>query len=245
MENSQGKKRPSFNLSLFTTLSESFCLDINNKCSSKSPRNFVQGGVVGLGIVAAMTDLTHKTKADESAAVTTAAPPIPIPIVSSAKAAAANFRGGGVSEAEEVEEEVDELSESYTCVISHLDGTNNLVKKRVYFDHDDDCVDDEINGVGVFSASSPVHVVADAYREFWTADFLSSCCLCKKHLHGLDIFMYRGEKAFCSAECRDKQIRSDDYKEKCASGALKPLDYSVSPCSGPGPLVFLAEVAAA
>lgn len=54
----------------------------------------------------------------------------------------------------------------------------------------------------------------------------------------------RGEKAFCSSECRDKHIRSDDYKEKCASGALKPpLDYSVSPCSGP--LVFFAGVAAA
>ncbi|XP_059455220.1 FCS-Like Zinc finger 14-like [Corylus avellana] len=54
----------------------------------------------------------------------------------------------------------------------------------------------------------------------------------------------KGEKAFCSGECRDKHIRSDDYKEKCASGALKPpLDYSVSPCSGP--LVFFAGVAAA
>lgn len=53
----------------------------------------------------------------------------------------------------------------------------------------------------------------------------------------------RGEKAFCSTECRAKQIRNDDYKEKYASGALKPLAYSVSPCSGP--LVFFAGVAAA
>lgn len=53
----------------------------------------------------------------------------------------------------------------------------------------------------------------------------------------------RGEKAFCSAECRDKHIRSDDHKEKCRSEALKSLEYSVSPCSSP--LVFLTGVAVA
>lgn len=58
----------------------------------------------------------------------------------------------------------------------------------------------------------------------------------------LDSF-FRGEKAFCSAECRDKHIRSDDHKEKCRSEALKSLEYSVSPCSGP--LVFLSGVAVA
>jgi len=241
MENLPGKKRPTINLSLFTTLSESFSLD-KSPSPLKSPRNF-QGDVVGLGIVAAMTDLSHKISAN-SAVVSPRS--TPIPIVSSAKAAA-NFRGP-VSDKER-DEEVDELSESYTCVISHLG--SNLVEKRVYFDDKlngavGDCcgaacvVSD--SGVILFSAS-PVNV-GDSRMEFWTADFLSSCYLCKKKLHGLDIFMYRGEKAFCSSECRDKHIRSDDYKEKCASGALKPpLDYSVSPCSGP--LVFFAGVAAA
>jgi len=243
MENSQPKKKPTLNLSIFTTLSESFSLP---SPSNKSPRNFVQGGVVGLGIVAAMTDLTHQTKPD-----VTPAPPIPIPIVSSAKAATANFKGRLSDLA--FEDEVDELSESYTCVISHL-GTK--LEKRVYFDDKldgvvgcgggggGDCCVVSDGRVGVFSAS-PVNF-GDAYMGIWTADFLSSCYLCKKQLHGLDIFMYRGEKAFCSAECRDKQIRSEDYKEKFASGALKPLkplDYSVSPCSGP--LMFFAGVVAA
>ncbi|KAE8731986.1 Oligouridylate binding protein 1B isoform 1 [Hibiscus syriacus] len=37
-----------------------------------------------------------------------------------------------------------------------------------------------------------------------TSDFLSCCHLCRKQLHGKDIYM--GEKAFCSSECRSKQI---------------------------------------
>ncbi|KAF5469358.1 hypothetical protein F2P56_013439 [Juglans regia] len=253
MDNLPGKKRPTINLSLFTTLSESFAVD-KSPNPSKSPRIF-QGGVVGLGIVAAMTDLSPKAP-DNFAVVSPRS--APIPIVSSAKAAA-NFRGplndgerGG---------DVDEMSESYTCVISHLG--SNFVEKRIYFDDKLDAVVGDCcgatcvvsgRGVRMFSAS-PVNV-DEFEREFWTADFLSTCYLCKKQLHGLDIFMYRfcsphgcdaaierGEKAFCSAECRDKHIRSDDYKEKRGSGALKPLDCSVSPCSGPR--VFFTVVAAA
>ncbi|XP_076955373.1 FCS-Like Zinc finger 14-like [Bidens hawaiensis] len=34
--------------------------------------------------------------------------------------------------------------------------------------------------------------------------FLNSCHLCNKRLHGKDIYMYRGEKAFCSPECRSR-----------------------------------------
>jgi hypothetical protein len=86
---------------------------------------------------------------------------------------------------------VDELSESYTCVISHFG--NNLTKKRVYFD-------DKLSGVvndfsacvvstGVFSASP--ESVGEVGRDFWASDFLSSCYLCNKQLQGLDIFMYR------------------------------------------------------
>lgn len=82
------------------------------------------------------------------------------------------------------------------------------------------------------------------WRYFWSQNLAPS----QPTLHRVftdKAFMdlCRGEKAFCSAECRDKQIRSEDYKEKFASGALKPLDYSVSPCSGP--LMFFAGVVAA
>ncbi|XP_042518989.1 FCS-Like Zinc finger 14 [Macadamia integrifolia] len=64
---------------------------------------------------------------------------------------------------------------------------------------------------------------------FPTTDFLSSCHLCRKKLHGRDIYMYRGEKAFCSTECRYQQIVTDERKEKCRTEASRPADLSASP----------------
>lgn len=52
-------------------------------------------------------------------------------------------------------------------------------------------------------------------------DFLSSCSLCHKKLHGKDIYMYRGEKAFCSTECRYRQMVMDERKEKCGAEAAE------------------------
>ncbi|XP_055815211.1 FCS-Like Zinc finger 15 [Solanum dulcamara] len=44
-----------------------------------------------------------------------------------------------------------------------------------------------------------------------TSGFLDSCFLCKqKLLPGKDIYMYKGEWAFCSVECRCKQIFMDE-----------------------------------
>lgn len=192
MENSSGKKKPTINISLFTTFSHGKPSSSN---TAKSPRNF-QADVVGLGIVAAMTDLCtpHGHEAFVSANPALSPKSSPIPIVSSSSRATANFRGGFHLENNDIydhdDDEVDELSESYTCVISHHG--NNLIKKRVYYD-------DKLNGVsnnacmvttsGVFSAS-PANI-GDVEREFWTSDFLTYCNLCKKQLHGLDIFMYR------------------------------------------------------
>ncbi|KAK4770357.1 hypothetical protein SAY87_030889 [Trapa incisa] len=45
--------------------------------------------------------------------------------------------------------------------------------------------------------------------------FLESCFLCKKTLgNNRDIFMYRGDMAFCRKECRHEQIDMDEAKEK-------------------------------
>ncbi|KAF8109908.1 hypothetical protein N665_0089s0027 [Sinapis alba] len=47
------------------------------------------------------------------------------------------------------------------------------------------------------------------------ADFLRSCSLCNRLLvPGRDIYMYRGDRAFCSLECRQQQITVDEKKEK-------------------------------
>uniref|UniRef100_A0A0C9QKX4 TSA: Wollemia nobilis Ref_Wollemi_Transcript_29694_1167 transcribed RNA sequence n=1 Tax=Wollemia nobilis TaxID=56998 RepID=A0A0C9QKX4_9CONI len=64
-------------------------------------------------------------------------------------------------------------------------------------------------------------------------DFLDACYLCKRPLGpGLDIYMYRGDRAFCSEECRWQQILTDESSEKCASAALKPVTAPSSRRSG-------------
>ncbi|ERM94218.1 hypothetical protein AMTRI_Chr04g188760 [Amborella trichopoda] len=55
-----------------------------------------------------------------------------------------------------------------------------------------------------------------------TAHFLQCCTLCKRRLGpGRDIYMYRGDSAFCSLECRQQQMNIDERKEKCALSSMK------------------------
>ncbi|XP_057775533.1 FCS-Like Zinc finger 5-like [Salvia miltiorrhiza] len=55
-----------------------------------------------------------------------------------------------------------------------------------------------------------------------TASFLRVCSFCKRRLvPGRDIFMYRGDSAFCSLECRQQQISQDERKDKCSLTASK------------------------
>ncbi|KAG5226244.1 FCS Zinc finger [Salix suchowensis] len=199
--------------------------------SFKSPRNFENGGgAVGLGIVAAMEE------SDKVSDFTLSPRSSPVPVVSLKKPASCfkegsigvlNFDkgGGGVFY---------EDDESYTCVISHVG--NNVIKKSVYYD-------DKVFYAASPPVMMPMDVAAAERREFWSENFLSSCNLCKKLLEGLDIFMYRGENAFCSPECRNKHIRTEDFKEKSGSEARKKQECSVTPCSSP--LLFFAGVAAA
>ncbi|KQK00818.1 uncharacterized protein LOC100830122 [Brachypodium distachyon] len=45
--------------------------------------------------------------------------------------------------------------------------------------------------------------------------YLDACFRCQRILEGnKDIFMYRGDTPFCSAECRQQQIDSDEAAEK-------------------------------
>ncbi|XP_058185085.1 FCS-Like Zinc finger 5-like [Rhododendron vialii] len=53
-----------------------------------------------------------------------------------------------------------------------------------------------------------------------TAPFLRTCGLCNSSLRpSRDIFMYRGDTAFCSLECREQQIKHDERNEKCSVAA--------------------------
>ncbi|KAI5068368.1 hypothetical protein GOP47_0016713 [Adiantum capillus-veneris] len=60
-----------------------------------------------------------------------------------------------------------------------------------------DCVMEEIAG----------------HRSF--ADFMGTCFLCQRPLgSGIDIYMYRGDRAFCSNECRYQHIVEDELSER-------------------------------
>ncbi|XP_075516565.1 FCS-Like Zinc finger 15-like [Primulina tabacum] len=51
-----------------------------------------------------------------------------------------------------------------------------------------------------------------------TCWFLDHCFLCKqKLLPAKDIYMYKGDRAFCSVECRHRQILMDEVE--CATNA--------------------------
>lgn len=51
-----------------------------------------------------------------------------------------------------------------------------------------------------------------------TADFLRTCGLCNRRLvSGRDIYMYMGDTAFCSLECREKQMKKDERREGCTA----------------------------
>ncbi|CAH1426802.1 unnamed protein product [Lactuca virosa] len=227
MADLKGKKTNKSRLSLKTL---PFFLSSSNDQNKSVKRFGEQNGVVGLGIVVALNNESsgHNTQ-NPVFSVSPRSNPIPI------------FSKRPSKDDVEIE-----LLEEYTCVISHVG--NNMIKKREYFD--DGFKRRSVNGGrttsywvsttggggggggGVFCSPSPPVVIGGG-TVFEDGDFLSSCHLCKKKLHGLDIFMYRGEKAFCSEECRYKQISIDEHKEKYASGVRKQPEYTESLCSSP------------
>ncbi|KAJ8767290.1 hypothetical protein K2173_017334 [Erythroxylum novogranatense] len=73
-------------------------------------------------------------------------------------------------------------------------------------------------------------LVADNVSLYPTLEFLNTWNLCQKRLLGKDIYMYRGEKAFCSLECRSRQIMIDKRKEQCRSATdVSSSSYTTSP----------------
>ncbi|KAK6935058.1 Zf-FLZ domain [Dillenia turbinata] len=89
------------------------------------------------------------------------------------------------------------------------------------------------------SLSSPRSAKLFDYRfeDHSQPHFLDACFLCKKPLcDNRDIFMYRGDTPFCSEECRQEQIESDEANEKNwnLSSSMKALrkDQKKAPNSG-------------
>ncbi|KAL2327301.1 hypothetical protein Fmac_020728 [Flemingia macrophylla] len=126
-------------------------------------------------------------------------------------------------------------SEDYTYVTYHVPNKKTITK--VYYDGGDAgtlthgyyCNINNINNSNKKTDSVNNNVVGDE-PSYPTSGFLSSCHLCRKNLHGEDIYMYRGEKAFCSNECRSRQIMMDERKEQCRSEASSgSVELSSSP----------------
>ncbi|KAJ9183713.1 hypothetical protein P3X46_007528 [Hevea brasiliensis] len=203
-------------------------LDVSTSPSPRSPleyriqsprglKNYDLGGV-GLGIVAALeksrSDGGHEILPKYAICSPNMNRSDPIPVK---KCERCNC---GVKEME-----IESL-EDYTYVTSH--GPDKSLTK-VYYDDGNKKGRDRI-GVDVVSIprESPARFV-DEFAMYPTSEFLSSCHLCRKRLHGKDIYMYRGEKAFCSIECRSRQIMMDERKEQCRSEIPRSADVTSSP----------------
>ncbi|KAK6927424.1 Zf-FLZ domain [Dillenia turbinata] len=108
-----------------------------------------------------------------------------------------------------------ELSEDYTCVITH--GANPKTT-HIYGDCILECHPNDIHiansskqedgGRGSNLSSSAKHSQFSSSCPF--SNFLSFCYTCKKKLDGEDIYIYRGEKAFCSWSCRSQEIQIEE-----------------------------------
>ncbi|KFK39549.1 hypothetical protein AALP_AA3G258500 [Arabis alpina] len=96
-----------------------------------------------------------------------------------------------------------ELSEDYTCVTCHGPNPRTI---HIF----DNCIVESQPGVVFFRSSDPI--TESDYSQ--PDSFLSSCCNCKKTLGPRDdIFMYRGDRAFCSSECRSLEMMSDEEND--------------------------------
>lgn len=133
-----------------------------------------------------------------------------------------------------------ELSEDYTRVIAH--GPNPKTT-HIFGDCVLECHPDGIdfgnkresseNGMPSLEIPSPLGYPPN--------DFLSYCDFCKKKLEeGKDIYMYRGEKAFCSWDCRMEEISMEEQKEKSSTEASREPSNSENGNEGSEKSMFFA-----
>ncbi|KAM0947647.1 putative Zf-FLZ domain-containing protein [Dioscorea sansibarensis] len=73
--------------------------------------------------------------------------------------------------------------------------------------------------------------------------FLQACFLCHQPLsHTKDIYMYRGDRAFCSEDCRCKQIYIDEEmllrEDRCSLAAAPSSGRRAKKPARPGGFVY-------
>nr|GMD23652.1 protein MARD1-like [Ipomoea batatas] len=111
------------------------------------------------------------------------------------------------AKAEELSLSEMELSEDYTCVITH--GPNP--KTTHVFD---DCIVESCCGIVRLSELKKENGFSSDHSTSPTMNSLSFCHTCNIKLgQGKDIYMYRGEKSFCSYECLCQEMVSEGIEK--------------------------------
>ncbi|KAG4954055.1 hypothetical protein JHK87_039649 [Glycine soja] len=118
-----------------------------------------------------------------------------------------------------------ENSEDYTCVISHGPNakTTHIFCGCILETHANDSerhykAEEEGKGLSLFSVN-----ILHTPNQYPSHDFLSVCYHCNKKLEeGKDIYIYRGEKSFCSLSCREIEIMMDEQEKSNSSPENSP-----------------------
>ncbi|CAM6026711.1 unnamed protein product [Sphagnum balticum] len=122
-----------------------------------------------------------------------------------------------------------------TAVVQEELKSNNIVDRRNQRNHHHHHHHHVVPAAAAIKADSILHSRSNPYcttaqkqsmsipiLPASAVHFLDACYFCKRHLvDGKDIYMYRGDKAFCSTECRSQQIMLDECHENCLVAALK------------------------
>ncbi|XP_052210877.1 LOW QUALITY PROTEIN: FCS-Like Zinc finger 11-like [Diospyros lotus] len=108
-----------------------------------------------------------------------------------------------------------ELSEDYTCVKTY---GPNPTTTHIFGDCILECHNNNLsNSCEKIQIQWPLAMAANSSKirtSYPSSDFLKFCYSCKKKLDGEDIYMYRGEKAFCSWDCRSQEIMIEEAMEE-------------------------------
>ncbi|KAI3714481.1 hypothetical protein L6452_21435 [Arctium lappa] len=119
--------------------------------------------------------------------------------------------------------------EEYTIVTRHNKPNNSYT--NCFFYDDAGFTNNTASETCLFDISPATP--DDHIKCYPPPDFLTCCHLCNKKLHGKDIYMYRGEKAFCSIECRSRKIGMDERREQiCSTEAISSASHAHMPSTG-------------
>ncbi|KAF2301302.1 hypothetical protein GH714_022497 [Hevea brasiliensis] len=133
-----------------------------------------------------------------------------------------------------------ELSEDYTCIISYGPNpkTTHIFGDCILECHTNEMSNfDKTQNLGSELPQEANCLELEGPTSHPSNEFLSFCYSCKKKLEkGDDIYINRGEKAFCSFDCHSEEIFAEDETEKTCDDSPKS-----SPASSYHEDIFLTK----